>query len=70
MSMCTVLLKNAKTETIFIPNINIYKNTSKGNAFCITRSFGMVHHACAWFIQCFNIQQWPARIAQLFPFKQ
>ena len=26
------------------------------------------HRACALFIQCLYIQQWPARIAQLFPF--
>ena len=65
-----------KTETIFIPNIKLYKNTSKNNTFCITMSFGMVlisnalisfHHACTLFIQCLYIQQWPATIAQLFP---
>ena len=52
------------TETIFIPNIKLNKNTSKGNTFCITRAFGMVlisyylisfHCACALFIQCFYI---------------
>ena len=53
-----------KTETIFIPNIKLYKNTSKNNTFCITMSFGMVlilnalisfHHACTLFIQCLYI---------------
>ena len=66
-----------KTETIFIPNIKLHKNTSKNNTFFITMSFGMVlisydlisfHHVCALFIQCLYIQQWPATIAQLFPF--
>ena len=55
-----------KTETIFIPNIKLHKNTSKNNTFFITMSFGMVlisydlisfHHACALFIQCLYIQQ-------------
>ena len=66
-----------KTETMFISNIKLYKNTSKDNTFSITRSFGMVlisydltsfRRACALFIQCFYIQQWPATIGQLFPF--
>ena len=51
--------------------------STETNTFCITMSFGMVlisydlisfHHACALFIQCLYIQQWPATIAQLFPF--
>ena len=31
-----------KTETIFIPNIKLHKNTSKNNTFFITMSFFMV----------------------------
>ena len=66
-----------KIETVFIPNIKLYKNTSKNNISCITKSFGTVllpydlisfHRACVLFIQCFYIQQWPARTAQLFHF--
>ena len=51
--------------------------STESNTLCITMSFGMVlisddlisfHHACALFIQCLYIQQWPATITQLFPF--
>ena len=51
--------------------------STETNTFCITISFGMVlisydlisfHRACALLIQCLYIQQWPATIAQLFPF--
>ena len=74
---CVHCVTKIKTEPIFIPNIKLHKNISKSNTFCITRSFGMVliscdlisfHRACALFIQCLYIQQWPATIAQLFPF--
>ena len=68
-----------KTETIFIPNVKLYKNTATKNTFCITMSSAMAlisydlisfhhRHACALFIQCLYIQQWPTTIAQLFPF--
>ena len=66
LSMSTVSLK-LRLKQFSFPTLNFYyKNASKGNTFCIIRSFSMVlisydlisfHHACALFIQCLYIQQ-------------